>query len=412
MSALPIAPLPTPSDPGQISVFRGVVLPSLFLLVSMLNLTLIVAGLKELVIDELHGTARDASLFFSIEMAAYIVFAPIWGLLSDRWGRRKPLVVAGFLLTAPLYWAYAFVQDVGTLLALRFVQGACSVMGWSTLMAMVLDQPDGARRGRYMGLMGGGLILGVSLGAPVGGYISRHLGARAPLLVAAALFLLVGLGSLALAETRRVRFQASLGEIGKTLRARPRLLLPFAFHFVDRYTVGFFIVLFPLYLGSLGVHDPALRGRYLALFLIPFALLQYWTGRLSERTGAYPPLFWGSLAYGIVLCFVGYADLALLGYVMVALGVLASIMFPPAIALTGELSDARTRGSAMGGFNLFGSLGFAIGPVAGAWAHEWRGFGFAFLVAGALEILVVLAAFALLGLNASRGRSPGRSFTR
>jgi MFS family permease len=384
---------------------KRVLLPSLFLLVSMLNLTLIVAGLKELVIDELRGSARDASLFFSIEMAAYILFAPLWGVLSDRAGRRKPLVVAGFLLTAPLYWAYALVQDVTSLLLLRFVQGACAVMGWSTLMAMVLDNTDDQRRGREMGLVGGSLILGVSLGAPIGGYLSRHLGARAPLEIAALLFLGLGLGSLALAESPRVRARASLGEVLRTLRTRPRLLLPFAFHFVDRYTVGFFVVLFPLYLGSLGVHDPAVRGRYLALFLLPFALLQYWTGRISERTGAYPPLLWGSLCYGVVLCVVGYADLQALWFVMVALGVLASIMFPPALALTGELSDPRSRGSAMGGFNLFGSLGFAIGPVVGAWAYDLRGFGFAFLLAGALEIVVVLGAFALLGGHPGRGRA-------
>jgi fucose permease len=145
----------------------------------------------------------------------------------------------------------------------------------------------------------------------------------------------------------------------------------------------------------LGVDDPAVRGRYLALFLLPFALLQYWTGRLCERIGPELPLFGGSFLYGVVLCVVGYADLQRLWYVMVALGVLASVMFPPAIALTGALSDARTRGSAMGGFNLFGSLGFAIGPVVGAWAHQARGFGFAFLLAGALEIAVVLLALLL-----------------
>jgi MFS family permease len=395
LSAQPAASLREAAPPHEVSAFKGVVLPSLFLLVSMLNLTLIVAGLKELVVDELRGTTRHASLFFSIEMAASIVFAPIWGLLSDRLGRRKPLVAAGFLLTAPLYWAYALVDSVQLLLLLRFVQGAFSVMGWSTLMAMVLDQPDERRRGRSAGLMGAALILGVSLGAPIGGYITRHLGARAPLEVAALLFLLIGLGSLALQEPPSVRHQATLGEILATLRARPRLLLPYALHFVDRYTVGFFVVLFPLYLGSLGVDDPAVRGRYLALFLLPFALLQYWTGRLCERIGPELPLFGGSFLYGVVLCVVGYADLQRLWYVMVALGVLASVMFPPAIALTGALSDARTRGSAMGGFNLFGSLGFAIGPVVGAWAHQARGFGFAFLLAGALEIAVVLLALLL-----------------
>jgi len=362
----------------------------------MLNLTLIVAGLKELVIGELGGTAHDASLFFSIEMAAYIVFAPVWGILSDRSGRRRALVALGFLACAPLYAAYSAVDSIPALLSLRFVQGAFAVMGWSTLMALVLDQVDDRRRGRYMGLMGGALILGVSLGAPVGGYVSRHLGARAPLQVSAALFLLMGLASLALREPAQHRRQVALAEIAHALRSRPRLLLPWLFHFVDRYTVGFFVVLFPLYLGSLGVDDPAVRGRYLALFLVPFAVLQYFTGRLSERTGPYPPLILGSLLYGIVLCAVGYSDLHSLWYVMVALGVLASVMFPPTLTLTGDFSDPRTRGSAMGGFNLAGSLGFALGPVVGAWAQGVAGFGFAFVVAGVLEIAAVLVTVGIL----------------
>jgi MFS family permease len=374
----------------------SVVLPCALLFLAMLNLTLIVAGLKELVIGELRGTAHDASLFFSIEMAAYIVFAPVWGLLSDRSGRRRALVVLGFLACAPLYAAYSAIQSIPALLSLRFVQGAFAVMGWSTLMALVLDQVDDRHRGRYMGLMGGALILGVSLGAPVGGYVSRHLGARAPLEVSAALFLLMGLASLLLREPVQHRRQVALGEIGAALRSRPRLLLPWLFHFVDRYTVGFFVVLFPLYLGALGVDDPAVRGRYLALFLVPFAFLQYFTGRLSERTGPYPPLLGGSLLYGIVLCAVGYSDLHTLWYVMVALGILASVMFPPTLTLTGDLSDARTRGSAMGGFNLAGSLGFALGPVVGAWAQSLAGFGFAFVVAGVLEIAAVLATVGIL----------------
>jgi DHA1 family tetracycline resistance protein-like MFS transporter len=391
---------------------QAVLLPSLFLLVAMLNMTLIVAGLKELVVDELGGSARDAGLFFSIEMVAYILFAPLWGIASDRLGHRKPLVIAGFLLSAPLYAAYSLVSSVPALLALRFVQGAVTVMGWSTLMAMVLDQPDERKRGRYMGLMGGALILGVSLGAPLGGYISRHLGARAPLETAAVLFLLLGLGSLALRDRYAARQQVSVAEIVATLRGRPRLLVPYLFYFVDRYTVGFFIVLFPLYLGSLGVTDPSVRGRYLALFLLPFALLQYFTGRLSERSGPYPPLLGGSLLYGMLLCAVGYSDLHALWWVMVGLGVLAAVMFPPAIMLTAQLSDARTRGSAMGGFNLAGSLGFAIGPVVGAWAHGAGGFGLAFIVAGAFELIAVAVTLLVLGLSRSRAAAAAATAPR
>lgn len=393
-----------PAHPGPTEFRRGVLLPSLFLLVAMLNLTLIVAGLRELVIDELGGTSRDAGLFFSIEMAAYIVFAPLWGLLSDRLGRRRPFVVAGFLLSAALYAAYAIADSVSLLLGLRFVQGAASVMAWSTLMAMVVDAAEGSRRGRSLGLMGGALMFGVSLGAPLGGYVSRHLGARGPLEVAAALFLLIGLGSLALREPASHRRQTPLREILGTLRARPRLVVPYAFYFVDRYTVGILVVLFPLYLGSLGA-DPALRGRYLAVFLLPFALLQYFAGRLTERTGPYPPLLLGSLLYGVALCFVGVSGLHGLWYVMAALGVLAAIMFPPTLVLTAELSEPATRGSAMGGFNLAGSVGFAVGPVAGVAIGERYGTGAAFVSAGGLEIAAVVVAAALL-LGARRRGGP------
>ena len=155
-------------------------------------------------------------------------------------------------------------------------------------------------------------------------------------------------------------------------------------------------MLIPLYLASMGIEDPAVRGRYLGAFLVPFAFLQYFTGRLTERIGPYIPLIAGSFLYGIALCAVGYSDLGALWWVMAMLGVLASVMFPPAIVLTAELSDPSTRGSAMGAFNLAGSVGFAIGPIVGVWAYQARGYGFAFVLAGFLEILVAVLALALI----------------
>ncbi|MDX1643904.1 MAG: MFS transporter [Thermoanaerobaculia bacterium] len=377
--------------------------PCLFLLVAMFNLTLVVAGLKEFILDDLGGTVRHATLFFSVETFAYIVFAPLWGLASDRLGLRKPFIVVGFLGSGLFYASFAVLDDVELLLSLRFVQGAFSVMGWSILMASVLDRAGEPGRGRMMGLMGGSLILGVSLGAPIGGYVTRALGPRAPLEVAAVLFLLLAFGSLLL-PSRHVRpAPTRLGAITTALRRRPRLVIPMLFHFVDRFTVGFFVVVFPLYIDSLGATDPAVRGRYLALFLLPFALLQYVSGRLTDAVGPYRPLVLGSLAYGIVLCVVGYAGLMMLWPIMVALGVLAAVMFPPAITLTAQLSSPTTRGTAMGAFNFAGSLGFAVGPLVGGLVYEWKGYDAAFLLSGAMEIALAVGAGAVVLRWASRG---------
>ncbi|MEL7059603.1 MAG: MFS transporter [Acidobacteriota bacterium] len=373
---------------------RAVLLPSLLLTVAMFNVTLIVAGLKELVLDDLGGTGRDASLFFSIEALANILFAPLWGVLSDRLGMRRPLVSLGFFGSGVLYLSYLAVDTIPALLAVRFVQGAFSVMGWSLLMSIVLDQPDRRRRGRYMGVMGGALIFGISLGAPVGGWVTSSLGVRAPLWLAGVLFLGLSVAAWLLPAATTTRRRESWRDLVGVVGREPRLLIPYLFQFVDRYSVGFFVVLFPQYLATLGVDDPALRGRYLALYLLPFAILQYFTGRLSDRVGPYPPLIAGSLAYGLVMCLVGFSGLQALWWVMIGLGVLAALMFPPAISLTAELSDERTRGVAMGGFNLAGSLGFAVGPLVGQWAFARGGFGFAFVLSGALEIVIALAAVA------------------
>lgn len=385
---------------------RTIVLPCLLLTGAMFNLTLVVAGLKEFIIDDLGGTVAEATLFFSVETLAYIIFAPVWGLVSDRFGRRKPLIVLGFLGCAVLYALYGSISSVKLLLSLRFVQGALSVMGWSLVMAMMLDHPARARRGRYMGLMGAALIFGVALGAPMGGYFSRWFGPRAPLAVASALFLVLSIAALWLRDSPALLPQERLKRVIKALQSQPRLVLPMSFHFVDRLAVGLFVVVFPLYLDSLGAHDPAVRGRYLALFLLPFAALQFFSGKLSERTGPGPPLILGSLLYGIALCWVGVSDLMTLRPIMVALGVFAAVMFPPAILLTAQWSDRRTRGSAMGGFNLAGSLGFTIGPVLGAWTYGAFGFGAAFVICGVLEILLAGVAWAILR-RWNRQRSSG-----
>ena len=377
---------PTPADAAARG---GLLLPCVLLFGAMFNLTLVVAGLKEFIIGELGGTVTDASLFFSVETFSYILFAPLWGIASDRLGRRRPFVVVGFLLSALVYASYILVQSVPTLLVLRFFQGACAVMGWSLVMTMVIDQPGG-QRGRNMGLMGASLIFGVALGAPVGGYLTRWHGPRAPLVAAAVLFALLALGALALAEPARRTRGPRVAEILAALRSRPRLLLPLAFHFVDRLAVGLFVVIFPLYVDSLGAADPAVRGRYLALFLLPFAMFQYFTGKLAERTGPYRPLLVGSLLYGMLLCAVGYSELFTLWWVMIGLGLFAAVMFPPAILLTSQLSDPATRGSAMGGFNLAGSLGFALGPLLGGAVYAARGFGVAFALCGLIEIALAV----------------------
>jgi len=377
-----------------------VALPCALLFGAMFNLTLIVPAIKELVLDELGGTITDGALFFTVEMVAYLVFAPIWGALSDRVGRRRPFIVAGFAIAGAVYLAYLRVDSIPALLALRFVQGAAAIAGWSTTLALLFDSAGERNRHRLAGLAGASMILGVGLGAPVGGLLATAWGPRAPLAVAGSLFLVQAAAGLFLPARAAPLARPRLGEIARALAGRPRLLLPWGLYFVERFTVGLFVVVFPLFLAARGGDDPAERGRALALFLLPFAFCQLGTYRLTRSFGALPLLAGGTALYGLAFAALGRIEEGMLGALLVLLGALAAVIFPPTLALTAEWTTPETRASALAGFNLAGSLGFALGPVAGAWAARHVGFAGAFDVAAAAALAA--AAIVVVALPALR----------
>jgi len=393
--------------PGAGPLRRGIVLPCACLFLAMLNLTLVVAGLKELVVDELGGTVGDAALFFTVEMVAYLLFAPLWGALSDRSGRRRPFIVLGFAASGLIYFAYLWIHSIPLLLALRFLQGGAAIAGWSTAMALLFDRADGsdtASRPRLAGLAGASLILGVGLGAPIGGLVTQHWGGRAPLALAGALFLLLAGAALALAEAPAVQVRPRLAEVARALASRPRLLLPWALYAMERFTVGLFVIVFPLWLVAEHGADPAARGRALAIFLLPFALLQLGTYRLARRFGPFVLLGLGCAGYAAAFALLGRVGAGPYYPILIALGALAAMIFPPTLALTAEWTAPETRASALAGFNVAGSLGFALGPVAGAWAHRSLGEGQSFTAAFDLAAAVAMAGAAAATVALLRAR--------
>jgi MFS family permease len=394
----PSSPLP-PSPISRVSSVRTVVLPCLCLFFAMLNLTLVVPGLKELVVDDLGGTVADTALFFTVEMVAYLLFAPLWGALSDRAGRRRPFLLLGFAASGLIYLAYLGIHSIPLLLALRFVQGGSSIAGWSTTMALLFDHASDDERPRLAGFAGASLILGVGLGAPIGGLLTNTWGARAPLAAAGGLFLLLALAALAMAEAPQARARPSLGQIAHALTERPRLLLPWSLYAMERFTVGLFVVVFPLWLIERQGADPATRGRALALFLLPFALFQLGTYRLARRFGHFALLAAGCAGYALAFAALGRIAPGLMSPLLILLGALAAVIFPPTLALTAEWTAPESRASALAGFNVAGSLGFALGPIAGAWAHHTAGYTASFDLAATAAALGALAVTAALIRN-------------
>jgi MFS family permease len=370
-------------------------------------------------VDRLVGalgatTDLDASMWFlASEFAAFVLFAGVWGVASDAVGRRMPFIVAGALGGALGYVALAvlpgmFAPSFETVLLLRALQGAATIGPFSLAMTALMELGGG--HGRNMGAAGIAIGSGTALGAPLGGQL-YGLGAFVPLWAAAGALLVAAALALFVGEPREATLPATASDAGRDdarsrdslravlvgLRRSPALLVPYAFGFVDRLTAGFFALVGTLYFRSAFEASPATTGLLLGAFFVPFALLQYPFGVLSDRIGRTTPIVAGSALYGVGVVLVGAApSLSLVAAAMAAVGVLGALMAPATMALVTDLAGAEERGVAMAGFNVFGSVGFLVGIVGGGVAADAFGFGTAFLLAGGLELLLALGTLPFL----------------
>ncbi|WP_256403422.1 MFS transporter [Halorubrum salinum] len=392
----------------------------------LISQVLLYPGVPDLVVALGAPAGIDAGMWFLVaEFGAFVAFAVVWGAASDALGRRLPLVVVGALGGAASYVALAALPRFGlgfdAVLAVRVGGGALTIGAFSLAITSLMDLRGG--NGRNMGTAGLAIGLGAAIGSVVGGALADmntfypvYAGAA---VLAAAAAVAATVDEEAIAEARRgdggegrlsgddgdetgVGFRAVLDRT----RSTPGLLVPLAFGFIDRLTAGFFALV-----GVYYFQDPttfglsaAGAGATLALFFVPFALLQAPFGSLSDRIGRFLPVVAGSLAYGVVTIGVGVAPIyPVAAGLMVLVGVCGAFMAPATMALVTDLVDPEARGAAMGLFNVFGSLGFLTGFLVGGGTTDLFGYTPAFLAVGGLELAIAIAL-----LPAVKAIAPGR----
>ncbi len=362
---------------------------------STLSTAVVFPNIGSFVRDRFVLSDTEASLFAVSYLVPHVIFAFVWGAVADRSGRKRELLVIGYIMTAVFHFTLPFVDEYPMLLLLRFGEGAMSILGFSLVMALAVDIAKKGHYGRVMGIMGGSIALGTTIAFPLGGAI----GAKSMVLLCSmGAVILLSCAALAycFVDPRASIRARSLREALLVLRERPVLSIPYAFTFVDRFTVGFFAVTFPLYAASTFGMDAAESGRLLAGYLLPFSLLTMPVGRLVDRIGGLRLLLVGSVLYGGAVMLVGYVSVSGLLPLMILCGILASVMYAPSLWLAAASAPEKMLASAMGGFNAAGSIGFALGPIAGAVISDAFGYAAAFLAAGITELLCVAVLFPLL----------------
>ena len=236
------------------------------------------------------------------------VLAPVWGALSDRYG-RKPILLATLCMTTFGHLAFASATSLFGLFAARALAGA-GAANISTAQAVLSDTHAPQERSRAMAIIGAAFGLGFVLGPALGGILFK-IQPWAPAVFAASLaafnilFVL-----LRVPETRRItgvseQSRSKIFEFFRTDRAiRPLVLTTFlsmtAFALMEQ-TVG-------LYIQSVWVHTSGDEGMKQATSLTAAFLVV--VGLSAIAVQGYFVRKWLKTRAEITLCRIGLVTIA------------------------------------------------------------------------------------------------------
>lgn len=328
---------------------------------ALVPVTLLVPGLDELVVVRHGGSDAAAHAFMSVNMIAGMVAVALLMRRLRRLGDLRWWLAGFFLVNALAFFGMGRADSLGALFAFRLLDGAVHLPAVTMLM-VAANRAAGDRRGASLGALASALMLGITVGSPLGGWLVQ-LGGTAVYDAGAALFL-VAAGVPLLAPATDAANQAPRDRYRWQWR-RPESWIPLGYAFLDRFSIGIFVSTFTLFLAREHQIDPGQRGWLVALFMIPFAALCYPVGRLAERTGWFPLLVGGNIAFGLVYGSYGITPTGLLPVAMVLSGLASAFIFAPSLLLVSELVRRGHGEGLFGVFQIAGSLGFLVGPIAG-----------------------------------------------
>lgn len=322
------------------------------------------------------ATPRTIGLLFASYSVMQLIFSPVLGRLSDKYGRR-PILLISLSGTCVGFLILGFATTLLMLFVGRIIDGI-SGGNISTAQAYIADVTTKENRAKGMGLIGAAFGLGFVFGPAIGGILSRW-GTNVPFLFAGILSLAnVILLYFTLPETvtrdHPARVSAASGRGWKQLvdaLRQPQLALVLTIYFLSIVAFSIMTAVFSLFLLFRLGYDPWHSGWIFAFVGIVSAIVQGGLiGKLVKRFGEPNLVIVGGLLFTVSLIaspFVGPA-IGLIGILSVgALSSIGNALSAPSLTSLGSKSaGAAEQGSVLGVMQSVASLARAVGPTIAA----------------------------------------------
>jgi DHA1 family multidrug resistance protein-like MFS transporter len=316
------------------------------------------------------------------------------GLISDRLGRRLPLLGGMILLAGSsflLYWSNSPLQ-----MAVIYLLFGVGLSAFSpTLMSYVADVTPPEMLGQAYGWYTMALYGGMTLGPAAGGFLGTALGLRPVFLVAGALIFAMFVVALFFlpAHPTHQRGNKALPAIMPALKSlmgnRP-LVACLVATLGGCFGFGMFVTFMPLYIRSQGMTTGAV-GFVFATQALANALSRLPAGRLYDRVEDRSLLVTGGLAvFALALAAFGLCrSVVSLMATAAVMGVSMGVAFTVVCAMIADVVPREMRGLAMGSYNTGVYAGMMLCSVGMGMVIKGEGFRVGFFLSGAVGVIVL-----------------------
>lgn len=323
-----------------------------------------------------------------------------WGWLSDRLGRRKPLLITGLVILSAAFFLLSRVPNGNYAWAARIFEGVGGA-AYSTLsLALMGDLLESERqKGRSMGVFRGIGSFGFAIGAIIGGRLADATSIAQTLMVCSGLYLVAALVALAIQEVRPALQTvpqstptppiqnpgSPLGPKIPTWQPLPLFFLAGVILWTSAHSAS--ASMWPNYMQSLGYSKTASSSLWGLAAFIEFPAM-YVAGMLSDVIGRAPLLMAGG--FFISLTNLGYLLLAGIFPLLLGIQVVRGFGFgsytTTAMTFATEHSAQQNRGSKSGIYNMVATAGSLMGSFLGGTLVQAFGFQFLYGVCASLAL--------------------------
>ncbi len=331
--------------------------------------------------------ALELGLLMASMSAMQFLFAPLWGRISDRTG-RKPVLLVGLVGFALAFIMVGVSTQLWMLFVALIIGGILTAGIWPAVLAYIADITTHEERGSLMGYAGAASGLGIIAGPAISSVLTTW-GMTVPFFTSAALGLVTAIAGFfflpeSLQQDRRAGTEKKMPVLS-TLRTPLGLfffLMLFAtfalacidttyvYFISDRFGMSKLPSAMPFLGGHLVLTGPNVLGIIFTAMGLIAVVSQLAVGKMMQKYGEEKTIIFGFgvLCAGMALVVIT-VDLASLVLVTCLIALGGNLLNPAINTLVSKRSPQDQQGATMGLLGSFNSIGRVLGPSMGGFAY-------------------------------------------